>query len=93
MDEHTVRHVARLARLALSDEDVKRFAGDLSRITEYLSQLAKVDVSGVEMTVHTFGDRNQWREDVARPGFTREQAVANAPESEQNFFKVPPVIE
>lgn len=91
MDETTVRHVARLARLEIPD--VARYAADLAKITQYLSQLAEVDVSGVEMTVHPLPERNQWREDSARPGLTREQAVANAPDSEQNFFKVPPVIE
>lgn len=93
MDEATVRHVARLARLQLSDADVQRFGADLGSITQYLNQLGEVDVQGVEMTVHPLPERNQWREDAAQPGLTREQAVANAPDSEQNFFKVPPVIE
>lgn len=93
MDEATVRQVARLARLELTDAEAKRFAADMTRITEYVSALGKVDVQGAEMTIHPVAQRNQWRPDSAEPGIGREQAVANAPESEQNFFKVPPVIE
>ncbi|MBX3460296.1 MAG: Asp-tRNA(Asn)/Glu-tRNA(Gln) amidotransferase subunit GatC [Planctomycetes bacterium] len=93
MDEATVRHVARLARLELTDAEAKRFAADMTRITEYVSALANVNVQGAEMTVHPVAERNQWRQDEPAPGVGREQAVANAPESEQNFFKVPPVIE
>lgn len=93
MDEATVRHVAKLARLKLSDADVKRFAGDFAAITGYLAQLSKVPVEGVPPTVHPVADKDLWREDSAASSFTREQAVANAPQSEQNFFKVPPVME
>lgn len=93
MDEATVRHVARLARLELTDDEVRRFAADMSKITDFVSALRKVDVQGAEMTLHPVVNRNQWREDEARPGFRREDAVANAADSEQNFFKVPPVIE
>lgn len=93
MDAQTVRNVARLARLELPEAEVPALAADLARITEYIAQLGKADVTGVEMTVHPIADRNQWRVDEARPGLTREQAVANAPRSEQNFFQVPPVIE
>lgn len=93
MDEQTVEHVALLARLKLSPEEVARFAGDLSAITKYITQLSKADVGGVPATVHPVSDRNQWRADEVAASFTREAATANAPESEQNFFKVPPAIE
>jgi aspartyl-tRNA(Asn)/glutamyl-tRNA(Gln) amidotransferase subunit C len=93
MDKDTVKHVANLARLKLSDEEISRFATELASVTEYITQLAKADVEGVPATVHPVADRNLWREDEVIPSFKREQASANAPESEQNFFKVPPVIE
>lgn len=93
MDAQTVRNVARLARLDLPEAEVPALAADLARITQYIAQLSKADVKGVEMTVHPIADRDQWRTDEAKPGLTREQAVANAPRSEQNFFQVPPVIE
>ena len=93
MDEKTVRHVANLARLTLAEGEVARFAADLTSITDYISQLAKADTDGVEMTVHPGAIRNVWREDEQQPSLRRDEAVANAPDSEQNFFKVPPVIE
>lgn len=93
MDEKTVEHVALLARLKLSDEEIARFTGDLSAITEYIAQLSKADVEGVASTVHPVADVNLWRDDTVIPSFKREEAAANAPDSEQNFFKVPPAIE
>ncbi|MBE7491887.1 MAG: Asp-tRNA(Asn)/Glu-tRNA(Gln) amidotransferase subunit GatC [Planctomycetes bacterium] len=93
MDLKTVQHVARLARLQLTDAEAARMAADMARITEHIHALGKVDVRGVEPTVHPVAARNQWREDAVTESFTREQATQNAPESEQNFFKVPPVIE
>jgi aspartyl-tRNA(Asn)/glutamyl-tRNA(Gln) amidotransferase subunit C len=93
MDEPTVRHVANLARLRVTDADIQALAGDMQRITDYIAQLSEANVEGVEPTIHPVTDRNAWREDAAQPGLTREQAVANAPDTEQNFFKVPPVIE
>lgn len=93
MDLKTVQHVAKLARLQLTDAEAQRMAADMGSITGYIHELGKVDVKGVEPTVHPVATRNQWREDAVAESFTREQATGNAPESEQNFFKVPPVIE
>ncbi|MBX3475105.1 MAG: Asp-tRNA(Asn)/Glu-tRNA(Gln) amidotransferase subunit GatC [Planctomycetes bacterium] len=93
MDLNTVRHVARLARLALSEAEEARMAEDMARITGHIHALGKVDVKGIEPTVHPVPARNAWREDAVVPGFSRDQATGNAPDSEQNFFKVPPVIE
>ncbi len=93
MDVQTVRYVARLARLAISDAEVSRFTSDLKRVTDYLAQLQQVDTSNVPMTVHPHAERDHWRDDQTLPSLKREQAVANAPESEQGFFQVPPVIE
>lgn len=93
MDEQTVRHVAKLARLKLTEAEVARFAGDFAAITRYVDQLAQVNVTGVEPTVHPVSDRNLWREDARAESLSREQATDNAPASEQHFFQVPPVIE
>ncbi|MEZ5992115.1 MAG: Asp-tRNA(Asn)/Glu-tRNA(Gln) amidotransferase subunit GatC [Planctomycetota bacterium] len=93
MDEQTVEHVALLARLKLSPHEIARFAGDLSAITKYIAQLSEVDVEGVPATIHPVSDRNQWRSDEVAASLTRDAATANAPESEQSFFKVPPAIE
>lgn len=93
MDEHTVRHVAKLARLELSDDEVKRMVGELSKITGHIAELAKFNVAHVPPTVHPFYDVNVWRNDEIVPSFPRDVAVANASEKEEGFFKVPPVIE
>ncbi len=93
MDEHSVRHVAKLARLELSDDEVKRMAIELSKITGYIEQLQAVNVAHVQATVHPFHDANVWREDQIKPSLPRDVAVANAPDKEEGFFKVPPVIE
>lgn len=93
MDEHTVRHVAKLARLELSDDEIKRMVGELSKITAYMAELAKLNVAHVPPTVHPFFDANVWRDDEIKPSFPRDVAVSNAPDKEEGFFKVPPVIE
>jgi len=93
MDLKTVQHVAKLARLQLTGAEEQRMAADMARITDHIHALGKVDVKGIEPTVHPVASQNQWRQDAVAPSFTREQATQNAPDSEQNFFKVPPVIE
>lgn len=92
-DLATARLVAGLARLHLEEVELHRLTIEMESITQYLSQLARVDVAHVEATVHPVADRNLWRADAVQPSFKREEAAANAPESEQSFFKVPPVIE
>lgn len=93
MDEATVKHVALLARLKLTDHEIQAMTQDLIGITAYIKQMHTVDTEGIEITVHSVPQRNAWREDVPREPLTREQAVLNAPEQEQNFFKVPPVMD
>lgn len=95
-----VLHVAKLARLALTEEEVARYTGQLGAILGYVEQLKKVDVEGVEPTVHPAGDGNGGRgqaspvrEDEQRPGLTNQEALANAPQAAEGFFRVPPVIE
>lgn len=93
MDERTVRHVARLARLELAEDEIARLAGELSKITGYIENMARLDVHNVEPTVHPVSEDNAWRRDDLRPSLPREVAVNNAPDKEQGFFRVPPVIE
>ncbi len=93
MDERTVRHVAKLARLELAEGEIGKLAGELSKITHYIQQMAKLDVKHVEATIHPIFEENLWRSDDVRPSFPRDVAVKNAPDKEQGFFKVPPVIE
>ncbi|MGH2455385.1 MAG: Asp-tRNA(Asn)/Glu-tRNA(Gln) amidotransferase subunit GatC [Candidatus Limnocylindria bacterium] len=88
-----VEHVAALARLGLSDEEVDRMQGQLNRILEAIGQLAAVDTSSVGPTAQVIALENVMREDVARPGIGREAALANAPLREGPLLRVPVVLE
>lgn len=85
--------VALLSRLAFSPEEADVFAGQLSQILEYADQLNELDTKGVEPTSHAIPLRNVFREDEPRPSLTPEDALANAPESENQCFKVPQIIQ
>jgi aspartyl-tRNA(Asn)/glutamyl-tRNA(Gln) amidotransferase subunit C len=86
-----VLHVARLARLGLADEEVERLSGQLAAILEAVSKVGELDLAGVEPTSHPLEVANVWAEDEPRPSLDREAALANAPDREQSFFRVPPV--
>ncbi len=86
-----VLHVARLARLELSDAEVERMQEQLSAILEAVGKVAELDLEGVEPTAHPLDLVNVLAEDVPRPSLTREDALANAPDPEDGFFGVPAV--
>lgn len=88
----TARHAARLARLSLDEAELKRCAGQLEPIIEYVAKLGQVDLSGVEPLAHALPLSNVLREDVAEAGLTIEQVLQNAPQVEGAFFKVPKVL-
>ena len=83
-----VRHVAELAKLRLSDEEVAEFAGQLSDILEYAERLQEVDTSHVPPTPYPLPLTNVLREDVATDCLTNDEALANAPDSADGFFRV-----
>ena len=87
-----VRHVARLARLALPDERLNKLTGQLESILGYIDKLAEVDVSNVEPMAHALPLHNVLRDDVVEASLPVEQVLMNAPESDGPFFKVPKVI-
>jgi aspartyl-tRNA(Asn)/glutamyl-tRNA(Gln) amidotransferase subunit C len=84
-----VLHVAQLARLALTDEEVERLGGQLDAILEAVAKVSELDLSDVEPTSHPLDLVNVWGEDEPRPSLPIEEALANAPEREGNFFRVP----
>ncbi len=86
-----VLHVARLARLELSDEEVERFGGQLSAILDAVGKVSELDLDDVPPTSHPLDLVNVFGEDVPRPCLSREEALANAPDPEDGFFGVPPV--
>jgi aspartyl-tRNA(Asn)/glutamyl-tRNA(Gln) amidotransferase subunit C len=87
-----VRHVAKLARLALPEAKLERLTSQLESILSYVAQISRVDVSGVEPIAHALPLRNVLREDVVEPSLPLEKVLANAPDTDGPFFKVPKVI-
>ena len=85
-----VLHVARLARLELSDEEVARLGTQLSAILDAVGKVAELDLAEVEPTAHPLDLVNVWAEDEPRPSLPVDDALANAPEREGGFFRVPP---
>jgi aspartyl-tRNA(Asn)/glutamyl-tRNA(Gln) amidotransferase subunit C len=85
-----VLHVADLARLALTDEEIDRFGDQLNAILEAVGKVSELDLAGVEPTSHPLELVNVWAGDEPRPSLSLEEALANAPEREESFFRVPP---
>ena len=87
-----VRHVARLARLALTDHEVEALAPQLSQILAYAEQVGEVAAQDVEPTPHPFTLRDVSRPDEPRPSLPREDVLAAAPHAEQDRFGVPRIV-
>ena len=85
-----VLHVARLARLALTDEEVERLGAQLNAILEAVGKVSELDLEGVEPTAHPLDLVNVWAEDEPHGSLSVEDALANAPDRDRGFFKVPP---
>jgi aspartyl-tRNA(Asn)/glutamyl-tRNA(Gln) amidotransferase subunit C len=84
-----VLHVARLARLELSEEELERLGGQLGAILEAVGKVAELDLTHVEPTSHPLDLVNVWAEDEPRPPLSVEEALANAPDDDGGFFRVP----
>jgi aspartyl-tRNA(Asn)/glutamyl-tRNA(Gln) amidotransferase subunit C len=90
IDREQLLHVARLARLELRDEEVERLEQQLNDILAAVSKVAELDLADVPATSHPLDVVNVWAEDEPRPCLPVTEALANAPEREGDFFKVPP---
>jgi aspartyl-tRNA(Asn)/glutamyl-tRNA(Gln) amidotransferase subunit C len=88
-----VEHVARLSRLALTDEERERMRAELDAILAYIDKLNAVDTDGVEPTSHAVPMVNVMRDDAPGPCLPRDEALANAPDRAGEFFRVPRIIE
>jgi len=88
-----VLHIARLARIALSDADVQRLTAQLSGILDHFAALSSVDTGDVEPTAHPLPLSNVMRADEVSPSLPRSEVLANAPEQEEGFFRVRAVLE
>lgn len=93
IDENQVRHIAHLARLRLSDEEVARLGSQLSDVVAYVEKLSEVATDGIEPTAHPLPVSNVLREDVVRESLGVEAVLGNAPDSAAPYFKVPKVLD
>ena len=86
-------HIAKLARIAMSDEEHDRLLPELNNILGWVEQLGEVNTDGVEPLTAVIGQKLRLRDDVVNDGNVRDQVLANAPEAQHGFFAVPKVIE
>jgi aspartyl-tRNA(Asn)/glutamyl-tRNA(Gln) amidotransferase subunit C len=93
ISKQEVEHVAKLARLELSEQEKEKLTDQLSNILTYVETLNGLDTKGVEPTAHVLDLKNVMRDDVAVPGLSRERALANAPDQAAGHYKVPKIIE
>ena len=88
-----IEYIANLARLRLSEDEVKCFSGQLGDVISYIEKLNKVDTSDVPPTTHPLLLKNVFREDVVKDSLPLDKVLTNAPKRKSSFFKVPKVIE
>jgi aspartyl-tRNA(Asn)/glutamyl-tRNA(Gln) amidotransferase subunit C len=93
VDLTTVKKVASLARLAMSDAEAEALVPELNGILDWVEQLGEVDVTGVEPMTAVIPNTLRLREDIVTDGGVRDKVLANAPQAEHGFFSVPKVIE
>ena len=87
-----VAHVAALARLALSDEELDRYTGQLAAVLDHAQDVAALDLEGIAPTAHPFAEHTVVREDVVVAGLDRDEVLAQAPAVEDHRFSVPRII-
>ena len=92
LDRESVEKVALLARLEFSQQEIGEFTEQLGRIVDFVEQLQQVDTTGVDEMAHPLDLHGVLRPDVQRSGLSREAALANSPNSDEEFFLVPPVL-
>ena len=93
IDIKQVRQVAKLARLDLSEAEISQFTGQLSAILEYVEKLNQLDTANIEPLAHCLPINNCLREDIVKQSLGTEKTIANAPQSDGQFFIVPKILE
>jgi aspartyl-tRNA(Asn)/glutamyl-tRNA(Gln) amidotransferase subunit C len=88
-----VRHIAKLARIAMNDEEIERLVPEINNILGWVEQLGEVNTDGVEPLTAVIDQKLRLRDDVVNDGNIRGAVLANAPEAQHGFFAVPKVIE
>ncbi|HUD52902.1 Asp-tRNA(Asn)/Glu-tRNA(Gln) amidotransferase subunit GatC [Parvibaculum sp.] len=93
VDQNTVRHIARLARIAVRDDELPALAGELNTILDWVEQLGEVDTTGVEPMTSAVAMSMKMRDDVVTAGNLQKEVTENAPRAEDGFYVVPRVVE
>ncbi len=88
-----IQRIATLSRLKLTPEEATSYEAQLSKILDHMSVLEAYDLTDVEPSAHAMPVFDVWREDISRPGFTAEQALANAPKKTLDQFTIGKVVE
>ena len=93
IDEAQVRKVAKLSRLELTEAEVEEFTGQLSAILDYVEKMNELDTDTVEPLAHCLPISNVFRDDVVQPSLGTDASLANAPQRDGSFFKVPKILD
>ncbi len=93
ISKETIEHVAKLARLNLTEGEKEKLTEQMAEIISYVDKLNELDTANVQPTAHVMPLKNVFREDVVKDSYDREKILANAPSKEDGCFKVPKVVE
>jgi aspartyl-tRNA(Asn)/glutamyl-tRNA(Gln) amidotransferase subunit C len=93
LDESQIRKVAKLSRLELTEAEVEEFAGQISSILDYVEKMNELNTEGIEPLAHCLPIANVFRHDEIKESLETQRVLTNAPESENEFFKVPKILE
>jgi len=88
-----VEHIAKLAKLKFNESEKEKLRGELNKVLDYIDTLNELDLSNVPPLESINETENVFRDDIVKPGLTKEEALKNAPAKTENFFRVPKVIE
>lgn len=92
IDKKTIEHIAKLARLEITDAEANEYSQQLGKALNHFEQISKINTQGIEPLFTPTDIEEFWREDVAKQEFTPEEMTSNAPAKAGNLFKVPPVV-
>ncbi len=93
VDNETVKYIANLSKLKISEQEIEKYSRDLSNIVQFAEILNEVDVTDTEPTAHVLNIHNVFRKDEARDSYDRDLLLANAPSKEAGCYSVPKVVE
>lgn len=93
VSKEDVKHIAKLSKLYLSDEELEKYTNDLSNIVNFANELSNIDVEGVKPTAHILDIKNVFRKDEKKESYDREEILKNAPTKEAGCISVPKVVE